>query len=105
MYSRVTLLEVDTVRVDMGAAVELFRDDVLPRLREQEGFEGVLVLGTPEGKAMLVTLWATESAAAAGTEAGFYTEELARHATLFRAPPGREQYKVLLSEGPALVTG
>ena len=36
MYSRVTLLEIDTLRVDLESALELFRDRVLPKLREQD---------------------------------------------------------------------
>ena len=60
MYSRVTLLEVDTLRTSMEDAETLFCDRVLPGLQEQEGFEGVLVLSTAEGRGMIVTLWATE---------------------------------------------
>ncbi len=105
MYSRVTLLEIDTLRVSVADALALFQERVLPRLREQEGYEGILVLGTREGKAMLVSLWASEGAAEATTETGFYAEALAEHAMLFRAPPGRERYEVLLAETPALAAG
>lgn len=105
MYSRVTLLEVDTMRTSVGEALELFRAEILPELREQEGFEGIFVLATPEGKGMLISLWATEEAADAGAETGFYAEALARTMTLFRAPPGRERYEVLLAEAPAFTIG
>ena len=105
MYSRVTLLEIDTMRIDMEAALELFRERVLPSLREQDGFEGVYVLGTPEGKGMLLSLWDTEEAADATAETGFYPEVLAKYVTLFRAPPGREHYEVLFADAPALATG
>jgi heme-degrading monooxygenase HmoA len=98
MYSRVTLLEIDTMRVDMDDAVDVFREDVLPGLREQPGFEGVAVLVTPEGKGMILTLWETEDEAAAA--AGFAGDALARHVTLFRAPPGREQYAVAFADLP-----
>jgi len=50
MYSRVTLLEIDTMRIDVDAAVELFRERVLPRLHEQDGFLGVYVMGTPRAR-------------------------------------------------------
>ena len=72
MYSRVTLLEIDTVRVDMDSALELFRERVLPQLREQNGYEGVYVLTTPDGKALIMSLWETEDDAA-GTTAGSTT--------------------------------
>jgi len=105
VYSRVTLLEIDTMRVDVADAVELFREQVLPGLHEQAGFLGVYVLGTPEGKGLLLSLWETEEAADATAETGFYAEVLAKYVTLFRAPPGREHYEVLFADAPALATG
>ena len=102
MYSRVTQLEIDTVRADVDEALALFRERVLPHLREQEGFEGVLVLATPDGKGILISFWESEEAAAAGVEGGYYAEAIERHMTLFRSPPGRERYEVALAEWPIL---
>jgi hypothetical protein len=99
MYARVTLLEIDATRMDVDDAVELFRERVLPELREEPGFEGVYVLTTPQGRALLMTLWATSEAAEPN---GLYTRRLADFALLFRAPPGREQYEVSVAEAPAL---
>ena len=103
MFSRVTLLEIDTVRVTLDEAVELFRAIVLPRLRELDGFEGVLVLATPEGKGMLMSLWASEKAA--DESASFASAELERYVTMFRAPPGREHYEVVVAELPGVLVG
>ncbi len=100
MYSRVTQLEIDTLRVDLEDAVELYRREIVPRLREQEGFEGVYILATPEGRAVLITFWDTEDAAA---ETPFYSETISKYMTLYRSPPGRESYEVLLAD-PPLVT-
>jgi heme-degrading monooxygenase HmoA len=105
VFSRVTLLEIDQLRTDVESAFEMFRARVLPRLREQDGYEGVLVLATAEGQAMLVSFWATEEAAEATRETGFYAEALAEHATLFRSPPGRERYEVLLAELDGVTVG
>jgi heme-degrading monooxygenase HmoA len=105
MFARVTLLEVDTLRVDMEVAVDLFRQTVLPRLRELDGYEGVYVLTTPEGRALLLTLWDSEEAAEAQAETGFYAEQLQEHMTLFRAPPGRERYEVAVADVPAFAAG
>jgi len=96
MYSRVTLLEIDTLRVTMDEATSLFRGNVLPRLQELDGYEGVVVLATPEGKGMLISVWETEEAAQAS--AAFAAGELERYVTLFRSPPGREQYEVVLAD-------
>lgn len=102
MYSRVTLLEIDTVRVDLGSALELFRERVLPQLREQDGYEGVYVLTTPDGKALIMSLWDTEEAAA-GDHGRFYDEQLDQYMTLFREPPGRERYEVSFADAPSVV--
>ena len=63
MYSRVTLLEIDTMRVDIDDAAALFRAHVAPGLSEQEGYEGAVALVTPEGKGMIITFWDTEDGA------------------------------------------
>jgi heme-degrading monooxygenase HmoA len=101
MHSRVTLLEVDTLRITIDDALDLFREQVLPGLREQAGYEGVIVLTNPDGKGMIVTVWDTEEEALAA--AGFASAVLDEYVTLFRSPPGREQYEVVLAEMPELV--
>jgi hypothetical protein len=100
MYSRVTLLEIDTLRVTVAEAVEAYREHVLPEVRELQGFEGVVVLATPDGKGMIASFWETEADAVAST--GFATAVLQDFVTLFRSPPGREQYEVLLAEMPGV---
>ena len=103
MYSRVTQLEIDTMRVDVDAAVELFREDVVPSLREQEGFAGALVLATPDGRGLIVTMWEDEEAAIAA--AGLAADAVAGNMTLFKAPPGREYYEVVFADVPAVAIG
>ena len=98
MFARVTALEIDTLRVGVDDAVALFEEVVLPELHEQEGFGGVYVLATPEGKGLLLSLWETADQAAADQETGFYADVLERFVTLYRSPPGRESYEVKLSE-------
>ena len=98
MYSRVTQLEIDTLRVDVADAVEVFRTEVLPRLHEQDGYEGALVLTAEDGRGILVTLW--DTAAEADASAGFAGEQLAQYVTLFRTPPGRDHYDVSFAEMP-----
>jgi hypothetical protein len=100
MYSRVTLLEVDTMRVDVDQALEAYRRDVLAELQRAPGYEGALVLLNPEGQGMILTLWSGEEEMAA--TAGLATEALGRFAAVFRAPPGREQYEVRVMDLPAL---
>jgi hypothetical protein len=100
MYARVTLLEIDTLRTTIPAAVELFEERVLPGLREQDGYGGVVVLANPDGTAMLVSVWEDEEAARAS--AGFASGALEEFVTMFRSPPGREGYEVVLAEMPGV---
>lgn len=100
MFARVTLLEVDTLRVDMESAVKIFETEVLPDVRRQPGYAGVLVLTTPEGGGALVSLWDSEEAADASAATGFYPEVLERYMTMFKSPPGRERYEVRIAEIP-----
>ncbi len=101
MYARVPLLEIDTMRTSVAGALALFREQVVPRLQAQPGYRGVYALTTPEGKAMLMSLWDTEAEASTEGDHTFYTEELGRFTTVFRSPPGRERYEVALVDEPA----
>ena len=94
MFARVTLFEVDTMRVTMDEAQKLFDEQVLPLIEQQPGFAGVYVLRTPEGKGMVISLWKNEQAAQSGIESGYYQEQLSRFVTFMRQPPGREHYQV-----------
>jgi heme-degrading monooxygenase HmoA len=102
MYSRVTPFELDTVRLDLAEAVDRFDDLVVPALREQPGFEGVYVLVNPDGKGLVVSLWASRNDAEAGLRSGFYAAQVELFVTVFRAPAGREGYDVVVAEPPVL---
>jgi energy-coupling factor transporter ATP-binding protein EcfA2 len=54
VVARVTLAEVDAVRMSIDSALEIFRESVLPALYGQEGYEGCFVLATGEGKALVM---------------------------------------------------
>jgi heme-degrading monooxygenase HmoA len=104
MIARATMAEIDAVRMSVDQAVDLFRESVVPALQEQPGFEGVYVLLSPEGKALVLTFWEGEEAAEAGLVGGrsFYAEQVEKFVTIYRAPPGRELYDVVLAEAPAM---
>jgi heme-degrading monooxygenase HmoA len=104
MVARVTLAEIDAVRMNVDEAVKLFRDSVVTALREQEGYEGVYVLLSDEGKVLAITFWDSEEAAEAGIAGSrsFYAEQIAKFVTLYRSPPGREMYEVVVADAPAV---
>jgi heme-degrading monooxygenase HmoA len=95
MFARVTLFEIDTLRIALADAERMFDEQVLPLVEQQPGFMAVYVMRTPEGKGMLVSLWKTEQAAQAGIESGYYQEQVAKFLMFVRQPPGREHYEVI----------
>jgi hypothetical protein len=102
MIARATIAEIDPVRVSVDQAVDVFRESVLPALHEQDGYEGVYVLVSPEGKALVLTFWRDEEAAEAGITGGrsFYAEQIEKFITIYRASPGRETYELAIAEAP-----
>jgi heme-degrading monooxygenase HmoA len=103
MYSRVTPFELDTVRRPLHEAVAYFNENVLPDLRDQPGYEGVYVLVNPEGQGVVVSLWTQKEDAEHGLRSGFYAAQLDKFVAVFRAPPGREGYDVVVADAPVLV--
>jgi heme-degrading monooxygenase HmoA len=107
MIARATTAEIDAVRIGVDEATDLFRESVLPALHEQPGYEGAYVLLSREGKALVLTFWASEEDAEAGLAGGrsFYAQQVEKFVTIYKAPPGRETYQVVLAEAPEHVTG
>lgn len=101
MVARVTLAEIDTMRLSVAAGVERFKQLVLPELRGEPGYQGVYVLSTPEGKALVITFWSSEEEAEAGLSSGFYAQQVEKFVTFYSAAPGREAYEVVVAEPPA----
>jgi len=100
MYSRVTLFEIDTLQISVSAALEQFKDTVVPEMRKQEGYEGVYVMSTAEGKGLIMSLWKNEKTAEAGLLSGYYDSQIAKFVAMFRAPAGREHYQIIFVDTP-----
>ncbi|MBI4301340.1 MAG: hypothetical protein HY664_01895 [Chloroflexi bacterium] len=98
MFARLTMFEIDTLRISLDTALQRFIELVLPETRKREGYKGLYVLRTPEGKGLIISLWANEEAATAGVESGYYDEQVAKFVSFFRAPPGRDHYEVVYAE-------
>jgi hypothetical protein len=98
MFSRVTLFEVDALRVNINKALEDFKRLIVPNMQQQAGYRGSYLMLTPEGKGLLMTLWETREDAEAGIYSGYYQEQLGKMVSLFRSPPGREQYQVVFED-------
>ena len=98
MYARLTQFEIDTLRIGMADAVQMFQDAVLPELRNQPGYLGIHIMHTPEGRGVLVTFWDSEEAATAAVQSGFYDEQVQKFVLFTRQPPDRDHYEVVFSE-------
>lgn len=98
MQARVTLFEIDALRVSLDEALQVFKERVLPRLRQQPGCEGVMALETPEGKGMLLSFWSSAEAADEAVRSGFYDEQVAEFTMFLRQPPDRQHYEVVFQE-------
>ena len=57
MVARATLAEIDTVRMSIDEAVELFRTSVRSCAARAEATRACYVLLSPEGKALVLTFW------------------------------------------------
>jgi heme-degrading monooxygenase HmoA len=98
MFARVTLFEIDTLRISLDAAQEQFERSIVPAARQRKGYRGIYVMCTPEGKGLIMSLWDSKEAAQAGVESGYYDEQVAKFVTVYRTPPGREHYEVVLAD-------
>ncbi len=87
-----------TFRVAPGKteeAVLIYLGSVVPKMREQRGFRGGLVLSNPEvDEGYTITLWETEEDAKAYESSGTYQEQVAKFGNLLAEPPNRELYEV-----------
>ena len=96
MFARVTSFTGTSEQID--TALELFRDQVLPWLRDATGFRGWLGLNDRDaGRTLAITFWATEEAARdQAVSGGNLRDELA--ATVGMAKHAVEIYEVALVE-------
>jgi heme-degrading monooxygenase HmoA len=84
MIARVLEGEIDAVRVSLDDAVDTVRGSVVPALREQDGYGGMYLLLTDEGKALAISLWTNKEAAEAGTvdSRPLYEDEIEKFAAI-----------------------
>jgi heme-degrading monooxygenase HmoA len=80
----------------------VFEESVIPELRGEPGYEACYVLTTPEGKALVLTLWEDEQAAADSIATGLYGAQVEKFVTVIRSAPGRDSYDVAVADTQAL---
>ncbi|HCF85219.1 MAG TPA: hypothetical protein DEV72_08460 [Ktedonobacter sp.] len=95
MYARVTTFQIEQAKLD--EALEISRSSILPAMKQQAGFKGVLTLVDRQtGKATSITLWETEGDLQAGESSGYYLQQVGKLASFVTAPAARETYEATL---------
>ena len=93
MHARVIFTHVEADKED--AAIQLYRESVVPAAQQQPGFKGLLQLvDRSSGKGISITLWETEADMLAGESSGYYQEQLTKFRHLLATTPVREVYEV-----------
>ena len=95
MYvSRVIIGKVDPNKYDEAFA--LFTEDIIPALKEQDGYRGANLFTNPRtGKFISTTIWKTEEDMISSEKRGNLKEQLNKVANLFIDSPVIEHYNVL----------
>ncbi len=97
MHARVTRMQAKPGRVD--DIVRISRESVVPRVREQKGFMGVVQLVDREtDRAISITLWETLTDLDAVEQGGVYTWAISTVAQAFAEPYEREVWEVSIRE-------
>ena len=78
-------------------AINIYRDSIAPKAKEQKGFKGVFLLSDPKtNKFHSITLWETEGDMASGETSMYLLKQLAKVASRFAGPPTTERFEVVV---------
>jgi heme-degrading monooxygenase HmoA len=99
VYARISTLEGSPEHIDEG--LRQVRENVLPQIQQQEGFEGMVALADRQtGKTLRITFWASEEALKASEEAADRLREDSAEA-MSDTIADVERYEVGLFEVPS----
>ena len=99
MYARISTFEGSPENIDQE--LRRVRENVLPQLRQQEGFEGMVALADQQaGKTLGITFWESEEALQASEEAAERLREDTAQA-MSETIAGVQRYEVGLFEVPS----
>jgi heme-degrading monooxygenase HmoA len=86
---------MEMLPIDVGEAVRIYQDRVVPAAREQKGFRGALLLTDLDtGEGISISLWNSEEDMHASEASGFYHRKLSELDALFISTPVRKHYEV-----------
>ena len=94
MHGRIVSVQVKPE--DLGKAVGVYRDSVIPSAKEQKGFhDALLFTDSATGRAVSITIWETEEDLLAGQNSGYYQEQIAKFAELMIRTPDQEGFELV----------
>lgn len=97
MYARIVNIQLRPGKTD--GLISIFRDALLPELRQQPGFRGArLLTDTATGRGIMETQWDTQADLHATEASGWFLEQLARFQPVLSAPPDTSRYEVRVME-------
>ena len=97
MYARLSLAPTTPDTWDQAQAV--WREQLLPLIRQQKGFRGVLVMGERSAnKGATLTLWETEADAQASMQSENFRKAMAALGPFITAQPEMQHYEVTIHE-------
>ncbi len=97
MFARVTFVQV--APEDVGDSIRLFDESVIPAAREEEGFQGAMLLVRENGEAMAIDLADTLEHLQANERSGFYQSQVDKFRDKIVGHPRREVFRVAVSKG------
>ena len=98
MHARLVTSQLQLDKLE--EAGQLYRESILPEVRQLPGFKGRMVLvDRSKGKVITLTLWESEAdARASGEGSAFMQASMAKSAPFYAAPPVIEIYEVVEQE-------
>ncbi len=98
MNARVTYIDGEPDRID--DVIGQVESDVLPTLKDQDGFKGFTVLADrSSGRLIGISFWESEAdVQASGGGSGYYRQRMADFAGLLVSPPTTTTHEVAVRE-------
>lgn len=93
MKANVVTAQVQPGKIEEG--VRIYRDVVVPDIKQQQGFKGAFLLTDPTtGQVVSMTLWETEADLQAAVSSDSHQAHFAEIARVVAGPPTQHAYEV-----------
>ncbi len=95
MYARITTFYIK--REKQKEAENIYRENIIPEAKKQEGYKGAYFLSRPnESKFLSMTYWNDISNAVANERSGYFDAQIEKLQDCLIGPPEVEGFQVLI---------